>query len=329
MEGQRVSCVVMIADGASRRVGPNGLMIGRKHDCDLVSEDPSVSRRHALIRVTSDGAEVVPLGRGPIEVNGKTCEQPKPLSDGDRVAVPGLEVTVRVEALPPNKAGSSTWRLIRVRGGSFGIVHSPFLIGGGGADDLIVKRWPQGALRFHLAQGDLYFEAAVPKVKRNGADVEVGATEPVAVGDEIEFRGETFSVRQSGHAATTVATRAPGFPTRIAIEILPRGGRAVFDIAGEQRAVFLSDRRLDLLVALVKPPEGYAAGEFIPDEVVATTVWPRNPGVTRTEINVLISRLRRDLVEAGLAGARLVERAPGGGATRMVLAKGADVVVES
>jgi hypothetical protein len=51
--------------------------------------------------------------------------------------------------------------------------------------------------------------------------------------------------------------------------------------------------------------------------------------VTRPEINTLISRCRRDLVEAGLAGPRLLERTPGGGATRIRLAPDAEVVVRS
>jgi hypothetical protein len=61
---------------------------------------------------------------------------------------------------------------------------------------------------------------------------------------------------------------------------------------------------------------------------VRATVWPRNPGVGRTEINVLISRCRRDLAEAELDGARLIQRAPGGGGTRFVLARDATIVVK-
>ena len=100
-------------------------------------------------------------------------------------------------------------------------------------------------------------------------------------------------------------------------------------MAGGARQLFLADRRLDLVIALVRPPDGFAAGTFIPDDVVSSVVWPRNPAVTRTEINVLISRCRRDLIEAGLAGTRLIERAPGGGATRFALAPDAIVIVET
>jgi hypothetical protein len=51
--------------------------------------------------------------------------------------------------------------------------------------------------------------------------------------------------------------------------------------------------------------------------------------VSRPEINMLISRCRRDLVDAGLAGPRLIERAPGGGGTRVTLAANAEIVVKS
>ncbi len=80
--------------------------------------------------------------------------------------------------------------------------------------------------------------------------------------------------------------------------------------------------------ALVRPPPGHQPGDFIPDEVVSSIVWPREPMVSRQEINMLISRCRRDLVQAGLPGARLLERAPGGGGTRVVLAPGGTIVFE-
>ncbi len=329
VEVRRVRCVINVPNGPSRRVGPNGLLIGRKQDCDLVSDDPSVSRRHALVRLTSEGAELVPLGRGPVEVNKKKVDKPTALADGDSLGVPGLVLEVHIEAQRPDKTASASWRIERERGGSFGLVHSPFVIGGDDHDDLIVKRWPEHAIRFHIAQGELYVEPTAAKVTRNGAELEVGVMEPLAVTDQIAFRKETFIVRQAPRDATTAVASLHDLPTHVSIEMLPRGGRVVLSTAEGERAVFLADKRLDLVIALLRPPTGFAPGEFIPDDVVRPIVWPRNPGVTRPEINVLISRCRRDLVEAGLAGARLIERSPGGGGTRFALAPGAVVVVES
>jgi hypothetical protein len=304
-------------------------LIGRKQDCDLVSDDPSVSRRHALVRLTAEGAELVPLGRGPVELNGKKLDKPAALADGDELGVPGLVLEVHIDAQRPDAKASSSWRLERERGGSFGLVHSPFVIGGDEGDDLIVKRWPDHALRFHVAQGELYLEPTVAKVLRNGAEVEVGAMEPLLVTDQVNFRKETFIVRQAPRDATTAVAGLHDLPTRVAIEMLPRGGWLVLQTAEGERAVFLADKRLDLVIALLRPPEGFQPGDFIPDEAVCRIVWPRNPGVSRPEINVLIGRCRRDLVEAGLAGARLLQRSPGGGGTRFALAPGAVVVVES
>jgi hypothetical protein len=288
-----------------------------------------VSRRHALVRLTSDGAEIVPLGRGPVELNGKKLDKPAALADGDELGVPGLVLEVRIDVQRPDKNVRASWRLERERGGSFGLVHSPFAIGGGEGDDLIVKRWPEHAVRFHVAQGELYIEPTVTKVLRNGAELEPGVMEQVLVADQIAFRKETFIVRQAPRDATTAVASLHDLPAHVSIEMLPRGGRVVLQMAEGERAVFLADKRLDLVIALLRPPEGFAPGDFIPDEVVRTIVWPRNPAVTRPEINVLISRCRRDLVEAGLAGSRLLQRSPGGGGTRFALAPGATVVVES
>jgi hypothetical protein len=325
----RVRCMLVIADGPSRRVGASGVLIGRQRDCDIVTVDPSVSRRHALVRLTGDGAEVVPLGRGPIAVNGKPCDRVRELADGDRLGVPGMTLTVELAAQRPDAGAPAMFRLERARGGSFGITHSPFVLGGGDTDDLIVKRWPERALCFHVAQRELFVEATAGKATRNGVELEAGALEPLVVGDELGYRREAFAVRHTpiDHATTLVGSLHM-LPVRVEVELLPRGGRVVFTIGDGDRAVYLADRRLDLIIALLRPPEGFAAGDFIPDDVVREIVWPRNPAVTRPEINMLISRCRKDLVQAGLAGPRLLERAPGGGGTRLALAPDAVVAVD-
>jgi hypothetical protein len=176
----------------------------------------------------------------------------------------------------------------------------------------------------------LYVEARDGDASKNDEPIEPGALEMLEYGDRVSYRGETFTI---GHAQGRVATTAVGgsgeLPTRVQIEILPRGGRVVFTIAGRENPVYLSDRRFDLMVALLRPPADYKAGDLIPDDTVRSIVWPRKPAVSRPEINMLISRCRRDLVDAGIAGPRLLERAQGGGATRVLLAPGADIEVLS
>jgi hypothetical protein len=318
-----------VLGGPSRRVGPSGVLIGRQSDCDIVASDPSVSRRHALVRLTGAGVEVVPLGRSPIDVNGTPSTKPRALADGDELKLPGLTLAVAITIPRPDHAAHAGFLLARADdGGSFGIAHTPFVIGGGDTDDLIVKKWPVRLMSLHVAQGALFVELHAGAATRNGEPLEVDTLSALAAGDALACRGETFFVRAVGGLDATTALRGDERPVRVEIEMLPRGGRVVFSIGAGERAVYLADRRFDLVVALARPPGGYRAGEFISDEVLRSIVWPRKPSVTRPEINMLISRCRRDLVEAGLAGPSLIERAPGGGGTRLALAPEAEIVMK-
>lgn len=320
-------CLLVVPNGPSRRVGPNGLLIGRQQDCDIVATDPSVSRRHALIRLTADGAEAVPLGRSALELNGKKHDRAVDLHDGDELVLPGLQLEIELKAQRPDATAPAAFRIERARGGSFGVVHSPFSIGGDETDDLIIKRWPAHALRLHLAQGELFVELVAGKATRNAAAIEPGVLEPVAIGDAIQYKVETFTVVAGNHRdVTTMVAALEPLPHRVVVEILPRGGRVTFSIAQGERTVFLADRRLDFLVSLLRPPAGNRPGDFISDDIVRSIVWPRNEAITRPEINMLISRCRRDLIQAGLSGPRLLERAPGGGGTRLALAPDAEIV---
>ncbi len=330
MEAPRIRCIVVTAKGPSRRVGPAGLVIGRQGDCDIVVGDPGVSRRHALIQLTGDGAVAISLGRSPLTINGEARPRVHPLAHGDRLSLPGVELTIELEAQRPSASARARYRMRLGGGGSFGLVHSPFVIGGDRTDDLIVKRWPAHALRIHVAQDEPYLEVCAGEAAVGELELPTGAVHPLVVGDRVRYLDDELllEVEESSHATTAIG---PGglLPTRVQIELLARGGRVVFSLPDGDRAVYLADRRLDLLVALLQPPPGYAPGAFIPDDVVRQVVWPRNPAVTRPEINMLISRCRKDLLEAGLAGARLLERSPGGGATRLALAPGAEVTVQS
>ena len=313
MEPPRLRCVVSVADGASRRVGPNGLWIGRQRDCDIVASDPSVSRRHALVRLVGEGVELVPLGKAPVELNGKSVDNETLLANGDEIHVPGLVLRVEIE-LPAVDKNARPQFVLERGGASFGITHSPFVVGGGDNDDLIVKKWKPAAFRLHVVQDELYVELD-------------GALEPLAVGGDFTYEGERFTITTAeGRVATTAVGGRGELPTHVTIEMLPRGGRIGFTVGAREHAVYLPDRRFDLMVALLRD---YREGEFITDDQLRTIVWPRRPEVSRPEINMLISRCRRDLVDAGLAGPRLIERAPGGGGTRVMLAAGARVEILS
>jgi hypothetical protein len=71
------------------------------------------------------------------------------------------------------------------------------------------------------------------------------------------------------------------------------------------------------------PPASHHPGDWIGDDVLASVVWPRDYGKGRVEINVLVSRVRRDLAKHGIDGQALIQRERG--STRFVLAPSASV----
>ena len=91
----------------------------------------------------------------------------------------------------------------------------------------------------------------------------------------------------------------------------------------------MPERRFALLATLLTPSGGMSAGDFVPDDVVCSGVWPRNRQKGREHVNVLLKRAREDLVKAGLNGFKLLERAQGGGATRFVLPSGVSITVDT
>jgi hypothetical protein len=310
----------------ARPVTVKGLMLGREADCDVVSQDPSASRRHALLRLTSAGVELVPLGRADTEVNGTAITKPTMLADGDRIAVPGITAVVAITSQAATIKGPTRTLLRSANGESFGISYSPFVLGGASDDDLIVQGWPEHAITLHVANHEPHIEALTPDVTINGEPAGLDDIVAVGDGDVLALAGQAFTVVQARAAATTAAGTQHPVPRRIRVEMLPRGGRVFFTMGDAEHVVYLADRRLDLLVTLLQPPTG-RGGDYVPDDVVRARVWPRSPGVSRQEINTLISRCRRDLLDVGLPGARLIERAPGGGGTRIVVMPNAEITV--
>ena len=81
---------------------PESLLIGRGKDCDVMLDDPSISRRHARVVVDGNGAVVLEdLGSvHGVSVNGALVHDTRPLSHGDRIAV-GKSTLVLVDAGAP------------------------------------------------------------------------------------------------------------------------------------------------------------------------------------------------------------------------------------
>jgi hypothetical protein len=203
-------------------------------------------------------------------------------------------------------------------------VAAPSFRVGGGVDDLVIAGWPPGAVVLHTVEGGLVADVRAPLYVAGRL---VGEDELCALSDRdvLSFGEVRLRVRRDEAAsASTVGAQMP-LPSEVTLEFLPSGGILRLR-AGEQHAVFLADRRCDLIAALLKPPDGIKPDEFVPDELLIPRIWGAE-GASRTQLNTLIHRVRKTLTRAGLNGPRLLERAPGGGATRFLLAASARVTV--
>lgn len=146
-------------------------------------------------------------------------------------------------------------------------------------------------------------------------------------GDELVIGTARFTFEIRGDRKPQAAKRGARrvdslLPTAVVLEPLPEGVRLRVTV-GTERTVVLAQRRGDLARALLS---GGIAGEWVEDNIACELVWGAAGG-SRARLNTLIHRTRASLSEVGLDGSRLIERAPGGGATRFALAPQATVSV--
>jgi pSer/pThr/pTyr-binding forkhead associated (FHA) protein len=70
-------------------------IVGRSAECQLAVDDPLVSRKHAVLRVTPTGVTVSDLGsRNGVVVNGNKIDGPHELGDGDKIGIGSQEMTL-------------------------------------------------------------------------------------------------------------------------------------------------------------------------------------------------------------------------------------------
>ncbi|MCC7351422.1 MAG: GGDEF domain-containing protein [Phycisphaerales bacterium] len=89
LKPQSKACLIVVAGrmvGQILTLRKNKLILGRGVDCDLMIEDPGISRRHARLVCTSDGAvQIIDLdSTNGTFVNGRRI-QAQSLSDGDKI----------------------------------------------------------------------------------------------------------------------------------------------------------------------------------------------------------------------------------------------------
>lgn len=333
MPGHGTDWWLELPDGTRRRVGPAGLLIGRRPDCDLVLNSEHASRRHAIIHRTAEGVALVSLSRGLAQADNAGHAE---LADGTRLTFPGLAVTVRASTVVDDV--DPLWVLRHHGGGVFGVSERGLSVGDGPDDDLRIAGCAPRSALFRIARGQLFLEAGVvlgvSAHKAGLVNLASGAVHRLARGNVVHLGRAQISVLVGGatHLGTTVgrggaAAQDTLEPPSVRLEFLPRGGRLFVMLGGEETVVYLAGRRCDLAACLLQPPAPYVLGEPIPDDVLIPRVWPGGTE-TRSAVGVLLHRLRRDLVHAGLDGVALVVRAEGGGATRFAIPSGASVTVE-
>lgn len=95
----------LLQEGRTVPLAPGANVIGRDPDTAVCVDAASVSRRHAQVVVTADGATVEDLGsKNGTFVNGRHIEAPAALADGDEIRVGVALLVVRVV----NTASTST-----------------------------------------------------------------------------------------------------------------------------------------------------------------------------------------------------------------------------
>jgi hypothetical protein len=89
---------LILVDGKRLVVGAGGVTIGRSRQCDVVLNDPNVSRRHAEIRPRGGAWVLTDLGstNGSI-LNGRRIDAPQVVQAGDEIEIGTSLITFELE----------------------------------------------------------------------------------------------------------------------------------------------------------------------------------------------------------------------------------------
>jgi hypothetical protein len=94
----RALTALLLIDGKRLVVGPAGAALGRSRQCEVVLDDPNVSRRHAEIRPRGGSWVLTDLGstNGSC-LNGRRIDNPEVLKPGDEIEVGTSTLTFELE----------------------------------------------------------------------------------------------------------------------------------------------------------------------------------------------------------------------------------------
>ena len=89
----------LVADGRTFPLHTGTNTVGREPAADVWLDSGSVSRRHARLLVTDDGARLEDLdSKNGTTVNGRPVREPAPLRDGDQLIIGAVPLTYRTSA---------------------------------------------------------------------------------------------------------------------------------------------------------------------------------------------------------------------------------------
>ena len=94
----RAETALLLLDGKRLVVGPAGVTLGRSRQCDVVLNDPNVSRQHAEIRPRGGSWVLTDLGStNGSRLNGRAIEGPEVLKPGDEIELGSTSFTFELE----------------------------------------------------------------------------------------------------------------------------------------------------------------------------------------------------------------------------------------
>jgi hypothetical protein len=84
----RQQSALLLLDGKRLMVGPTGVTIGRSRQCEVVLDDPNVSRQHAEIRPRGGSWVLTDLGStNGSSINGRRINGPEVVKPGDEIEI--------------------------------------------------------------------------------------------------------------------------------------------------------------------------------------------------------------------------------------------------
>jgi hypothetical protein len=94
----RSETALLLLDGKRIVVGPTGVSLGRSRQCEVVVDDPNVSRRHAEIRPRGGSWVLIDLGStNGSSLNGRRIDNPEVLKPGDEIELGTSTLTFELE----------------------------------------------------------------------------------------------------------------------------------------------------------------------------------------------------------------------------------------